>query len=148
MRRSTVLSLHHQLVFPGSTTLPPQLTYYGTHFITNVKCFIVRAPGACLRCTSSINIEGETFKQIIFEKSNCLGVKLMKCQVDEMSSWWDVKLMRYQVDEVSSWWSFKLMKCQVDEMSSWWNVKLMRCEVDEMWSWWSFKLMKCQVGWD
>jgi hypothetical protein len=30
--------------------------------------------------------------------------KLMKCQVDEMSSWWNVKLMKCQVDEMSSWW--------------------------------------------
>jgi hypothetical protein len=27
----------------------------------------------------------------------------MKCQVDEMSSWWNVKLMKCQVDEMSSW---------------------------------------------
>ncbi len=45
----------------------------------------------------------------------------MKCQVDEMSSWWNVMLMKCQVVEMSGLWNVELTKCQVDKMSSWQN---------------------------
>ncbi len=69
----------------------------------------------------------------------------MKCQVDEMSSWWNVKLMKCPVDEMSSWWNVQLMKCQVDEMSSWWIVKFIFYLVDVMSSWQNVELTKCKV---
>ncbi len=47
--------------------------------------------------------------------------RLMKCQNDEMASWW-----RQQAYEMASWsnerWSNgKLIKWKADEMASWWH---------------------------
>jgi hypothetical protein len=42
MRRSTVLSLYPQLVFPGRSDTP--LVYHHIELIMSVKCFIVPAP--------------------------------------------------------------------------------------------------------
>ncbi len=55
-------------------------------------------------------------------------------------NWWNDKLMKWQVDEMTSWWNDKLMKWQVDEMTSWWNDKLIKWQVDEMTSWQNSKL--------
>ncbi len=71
--------------------------------------------------------------------------KLMKWQVDEMTSWWKDKLMKWQVDEMTTWWNDMLMKCLVDEMTSWRNDKSMKWKVFKMKSWWNERILKLRV---
>jgi len=79
-------------------------------------------------------------------------VQLMKCPVEEMSSWGNVQLRKCPLEEMSSWGNVQLRKCPVEEMSSWGNVKLRKCPVrkicpvDEMSTWWNVQSMKCPAN--
>jgi hypothetical protein len=39
-------------------------------------------------------------------------------KVDEMKYLWNYKLMKWQVDGLTSWWNEKLIKWKVDKMTS------------------------------
>jgi hypothetical protein len=57
--------------------------------------------------------------------------EMIKCQVNQMASWWNAKLTNWQFDQIANWWNDKWTKLQFEEMASHWNDKLTKWHVNE-----------------